>query len=121
PQLREAVSWMREQVHAGRRVYVHCRAGIGRSATVVAAFLMEEYGLTADEAWRRVRSRRPIVLQTDDQRRSLDRFAGIERSGGIERSAGAGPLERGFERGATERLGEIVGERVDVRERVEER
>lgn len=36
-----AADWMCEQMAAGKNIYVHCRAGLGRSATAVAAFLMK--------------------------------------------------------------------------------
>jgi hypothetical protein len=33
---------LRDRLDAGRRVYVHCRAGIGRTGTVIGCFLVEE-------------------------------------------------------------------------------
>ena len=39
-QLRRAVAWMEEQHAAGRRLYVHCAVGHGRSATTAAAWLL---------------------------------------------------------------------------------
>jgi ADP-ribosylglycohydrolase len=61
---------------SGRRIYVHCRAGIGRTGTVVACHLIE-HGLTCDaalirlnELWREnERSMTwPDVPETDEQR-----------------------------------------------------
>ncbi len=118
-QLREAVEWIRSEVAAGRRVYVHCRAGIGRSATVVAAFLMSEYGWTRERAWSFLESRRPIVRQTDGQRESLVSFE-RERSS-ISRTRGAsGLLDRAFDRTLTDRLRDLETTRVRdaLRERV---
>ncbi len=40
-------------LRAGRRVYVHCRAGIGRTGTVVACHLVEG-GLSGEQALRRL-------------------------------------------------------------------
>ena len=60
----------------GRRIYVHCRAGIGRTSLAVACHLIE-HGLSADEAlirlnelWRdNERSHTwPDVPETDEQR-----------------------------------------------------
>ena len=46
-------SWLR----SGAVVYVHCQAGMNRSALVTARVLMEQ-GLTAEEAIQAVRDRR---------------------------------------------------------------
>jgi hypothetical protein len=73
-QMADAVAWIRENVAAGRRVYVHCRAGIGRSATVVAGWLASERGWDERRAWGFVRARRPVVDRSDDQRASLARW-----------------------------------------------
>ncbi|KAM3477487.1 hypothetical protein MY5147_002668 [Beauveria neobassiana] len=39
---------------------VHCREGISRSATVVIAYLMRKYGLSADEALAEVKAKRKV-------------------------------------------------------------
>lgn len=70
-QLREAVAWIDAEIAAGRRVYVHCRGGIGRSANVVAAWLMRANGWDDARAWEFLTARRPIVKQTDSQRAGL--------------------------------------------------
>lgn len=44
-----------------KTVYVHCNAGISRSPTVVAAYLMQHDNLTSDEAVNRIREKRPKV------------------------------------------------------------
>jgi ADP-ribosylglycohydrolase len=62
-------------VRTGQRVYVHCRAGIGRTGTVIGCFLVER-GLAGDQAldelnrlWQQCsRSESwPNVPETDDQ------------------------------------------------------
>jgi hypothetical protein len=63
-----SLAWLRERVlfvaterAAGRRVYVHCYAGVSRSALVVVAYLMARDGLSRDAALAVVRLRRPRV------------------------------------------------------------
>jgi len=43
-------------------VLVHCRAGISRSATILASYYMKERGMSAEEAVQMLRSKRSIVL-----------------------------------------------------------
>jgi hypothetical protein len=51
--------WVVERLRAGRRVLVHCYAGINRSSSVCCAALMLLEGLSAEEALARVRERHP--------------------------------------------------------------
>lgn len=74
--LRKQVDFVREHRIAGRTVYVHCWAGVSRSAMVVAAYLMRERGLTRDEVLRFLREIRPEVRPNPA---FLDRLAEWER------------------------------------------
>ncbi len=40
-EMERGADWINEQLKSGNSVLVHCRAGVGRSATVVAAYLMK--------------------------------------------------------------------------------
>jgi hypothetical protein len=57
--LRSQVAFVDEQRKAGLPVYVHCRAGVNRSVTVVAAYLMWRDRLSRDQALALIQSKRP--------------------------------------------------------------
>jgi protein-tyrosine phosphatase len=59
--LDRAVSWV-EQHLSGNRVMVCCRAGMGRSVSVVMAYLCCVEGMTYDEVHKLVMKRRPGAM-----------------------------------------------------------
>jgi protein-tyrosine phosphatase len=73
-QLREGVAFIRQQVAQGGGVYVHCKAGMGRAATMVAAYLVTQ-GLGPDEAWASIRRVRPFIRPTALQRAAIEAWA----------------------------------------------
>jgi protein-tyrosine phosphatase len=50
------------EYNRGEVILVHCHAGMQRSAAVVAMFMITMYGLTADEAMARIKSKRQIAF-----------------------------------------------------------
>jgi len=48
-------------------VLIHCRAGWGRTGTILAIYLMEFYDKTAREAIQEVRNLRPWSIETTEQ------------------------------------------------------
>lgn len=38
--LEEALAWLDESIYLGKKVYVHCRHGIGRTGTIISAYLL---------------------------------------------------------------------------------
>ncbi|MGC9334985.1 MAG: protein-tyrosine phosphatase family protein [Anaerolineae bacterium] len=72
--LRSGAAFIADEIQRGGVVYIHCGSGIGRAATMAAAYLVST-GLTAEEAWDRIRLGRPFVRPTPPQIEQLKRFA----------------------------------------------
>jgi protein tyrosine phosphatase (PTP) superfamily phosphohydrolase (DUF442 family) len=73
-QLRVGAAFIADEIEQGGQVYVHCGAGIGRAAIMAAAYLVTT-GLSADEAWARIRAARPFIRPTQVQVKRLEEFA----------------------------------------------
>ena len=58
-EITEGVAYLAQALEEGHTVYVHCKAGRGRSATIVIAYLMQYQGITLDEAIAFVKELRP--------------------------------------------------------------
>jgi len=72
--LDRCVTWIDEQLAEGRAVVVHCFAGLGRTGTVLAAWLVRE-GLKPEAAVAEIRRLRPGSLETGGQVDAVRRFA----------------------------------------------
>jgi protein-tyrosine phosphatase len=59
--LEHIVALLRELIHAGKRVYVHCSAGMNRAPTVAIAYLHVHEGMSLDQAFDFVKRRRLCV------------------------------------------------------------
>jgi dual specificity MAP kinase phosphatase len=77
--LERGAGFIAEEMARGGQVYVHCGSGIGRAATMAAAYLVTT-GLTADDAWTAIRRARPFIRPTPPQREALRRFADLCRA-----------------------------------------
>jgi len=55
-------------------VYVHCKAGRSRSATVVVCYVMKKYGLPPSEAIAFVQGKRPHIVLASAHRERIEEF-----------------------------------------------
>jgi len=78
-QLGELVEFMEREINQSKPVLVHCGEGKGRTGTVLAAYLVK-HGLSADEAIRSVREKRPGSIQTVEQEKALEELEKIRDS-----------------------------------------
>ncbi|XP_057998956.1 phosphatidylglycerophosphate phosphatase PTPMT2 isoform X1 [Hevea brasiliensis] len=62
-----AVNFIHENASQGKTTYVHCKAGRGRSTTIVLCYLVQHRHMTPDTAYEYVRSIRSRVLLASSQ------------------------------------------------------
>lgn len=73
-QLEFGVSALKKLVAMGKKVYVHCKQGHGRSPTLVAAYLIRQ-GKSLKEAEAFLNSKRPPIHFGEAQRQGLKNFS----------------------------------------------
>jgi atypical dual specificity phosphatase len=73
-QLARGVHAISRALVAGQRVAVHCAAGLGRTGTLLACYLVST-GLEPSAAIARVRTVRPGSVETSEQQAAVEAFA----------------------------------------------
>ncbi|KAM0752407.1 DSPc-domain-containing protein [Meredithblackwellia eburnea MCA 4105] len=68
--------FIRANLH--QNILVHCQAGVSRSTTLIAAFLMHDYGLNAEEALEKIRIVRPQIQPTEAFLNQLEMYERCE-------------------------------------------
>ena len=61
------VDFIHERIKNKDPVMVHCAAGIGRTGTILASYLIKYQNLTAKEAIKKIRQERPGSIQSESQ------------------------------------------------------
>lgn len=73
-QLEKGIRFIQEQRKLGKKVYIHCKAGRGRSATIVACYLMVEKGMTVQEAVKFIENKRVVTLYKESKQIRMNEF-----------------------------------------------
>lgn len=66
-QIEDAVDFIHERINNNDPVMVHCAAGIGRTGTILACYLIKYQKYSAKKAIEKVRKERPGSIQSQQQ------------------------------------------------------
>ena len=69
-----AVDFIHRRITNNEPVMVHCLAGLGRTGTLLACYLVKHQNMSADEATKNVREERPGSIQSYPQEEIIFRF-----------------------------------------------
>ena len=69
-----AVDFIHRRITNNEPVLVHCLAGMGRTGTILASYLVKYQNMSADEAIQKVREERPGSIQSYPQEEIIFRF-----------------------------------------------
>ncbi len=79
--VRQAVAFMQKTVSSNHKVYVHCKAGRARSATVAICWLVEHRNMSLEQAQRHLLDCRPHVNPKIAEREVVKQYCGALNQG----------------------------------------
>ncbi|GLT91103.1 hypothetical protein SLE2022_090100 [Rubroshorea leprosula] len=79
--IQQAVDFIHRNASHGQTTYVHCKAGRGRSTTIVLCYLVQHKQMTPQDAYSYVRSIRPRVLLAPCQWQAVQEFYRLNLKG----------------------------------------
>ncbi|WP_089932958.1 protein-tyrosine phosphatase family protein [Candidatus Entotheonella palauensis] len=83
-QIEQGMRWIQHQRQRNHVIYVHCAAGVGRSATLLACWYIYNRGLSTTEALQHIKSKHPQISLTRLQLHRLNGFAQSLQSPPVE-------------------------------------
>ncbi len=88
-QICQGLAWIEARLGAGRMVYIHCAAGMGRSVTLLACWYLYTHGMNVPQVLTFLKKRRPQTSLSRRQRQRIEEMAHL-----LSRTAGRLPLPR---------------------------
>jgi len=73
--LTHAINFIHRRITNNEPVMVHCLAGLGRTGTLLACYLVKHQKMSADDAIQKVREERPGSIQSYPQEEMIFQFA----------------------------------------------
>ena len=70
----KSVDFIHQRITNSEPVMVHCLAGLGRTGTLLACYLIKYEKTSADDAVERIRKQRPGSIQSFSQEEIINRF-----------------------------------------------
>ena len=74
-QILQGLAWLEQRVQTGRKVYIHCAAGMGRSVTLLACWYLYTGSMNVPQVLAFVKRRRPQTALTRRQVRRIQEIA----------------------------------------------
>ncbi len=74
-QLAIGTSTIKEAIDTGKKVYIHCKNGHGRSPSIVAAYLIRFEKMSLDQALSLIKEKRPESHIEESQIKALEEFS----------------------------------------------
>jgi atypical dual specificity phosphatase len=71
----QTVDFVNKQIQNNEPVMVHCAAGIGRTGTILACYLVKYHKLSATDAIEKVRKERPGSIQSESQELAIGLYS----------------------------------------------
>ncbi len=70
----QTVEFIHERIQSGEPVMVHCAAGIGRTGTILACYLVKYQKISVTDAIEKVRKERPGSIQSESQELAVNLY-----------------------------------------------
>ena len=70
----EAIEFIHNRIQNNEPVMVHCAAGIGRTGTILACYLVKYQNMTVNNAIEKVRRERPGSIQSESQELAVNLY-----------------------------------------------